>query len=321
MKKQTTEGHSPQSGATNQGTAGRPGSAMFDHMQSIAGVIGVVPGEVSPEEKARARQALNALRQIRDRSPRPTEQNADSRPSKPLEATTSDTRARFSRLDEILAPALAEVGYKKVAKRTYRGAWSTPDVEHILTFDAAGTPKMYLYGDAGLRNPRANAFADQCRDRYADRGLLQCLRETGYVDPPWFCPTQFPIGLLIRGKLPWSIDMSAYSPSELARTLAESIRSKLVPFVSPVTSMAAFLELLERNQEPVLWVRTGGCVQAAIIAYLAAALGVDRAATRARLVQNVRWMTAWLDETRLTPEIYIDHILDDAEAAVGPAAT
>jgi hypothetical protein len=164
MRKPTTEGHSPQSGATTQSAAGRPGSAMSDQTQSIAGVVGVDPGDVSLEEKVRARQALNALRQIRDRSPRPTEQNADSQPSKHPEATTSDVSARFSRLDEILAPALAEVGYKKVAKRTYRGDWSTSDVEHTLTFDADGTPKVYLYGTAGLRNPRATAFADQCRE-------------------------------------------------------------------------------------------------------------------------------------------------------------
>ncbi len=321
MKKPAAEGQSPKSVAADLGSVGPSQSAMPDQPQTIAGVIGVVPGEVSPEEKARARQALNALRQIRGRSPRPTEQNADSRPSKHLEATTNETSARFSRLDEIVAPALAGVGYEKVAKRTYRGDWSTPEVEHILTFDADGTPKIYLYGDAGLRNPQASAFALQCWARYADPVFMQYLREDGYVRQPWYCPTHFPIGILTNGKLPWWLDMSAYSPSELARTLAESVRSKLVPFVSPVTSAAALLEFVERNEEPVLWARTGGCLQAAIVAFLAASLGVSRATTKPRLLKNTRSMTAWLDETRLTPETYIDHILDDAEAAVAQAAT
>lgn len=115
--------------------------------------------------------------------------------------------------------------------------------------------------------------------------------------------------------------MSAYSPSELARTLAESVRSKLVAFVSPVVSMAAFLQLLERNQERAPWVRTSGCAQAAIVAYLAAALGVDRATTKARLLQNARSIVGCLDETWLTPATYIDHILDDAAVAVAQAAT
>lgn len=320
MKKPTTEGQSPKSGAADQNPIGRSDSAAQDEPQSIAGVIGVVPGEASPEEKARARQMLNALQQIRGGSPASADRNAGARSHERSDAVAGDVKRKRTKLDDILAPALAEVGYEKVAKLTYRGEWSTPEVEHVLTLDASGAPKIYLSGDSGLRNPQASAFAVQCRDRYADPIILQCLRETGYVRPPWFCPTQFPIGVLLGWGITWSLDMSAYSPSELARTLAESVRSKLVPFVRPVTSMAAFLEFLERNQEPVLWARTGGCVQAAIIAYLAAALGVDRATTEARLLQNVRSMTAWLDETRLTPETYIDHILDDAEAAVAQAA-
>jgi hypothetical protein len=317
MKKPTMEGQPPQSPAA----PGPSESEMPEQSQSIAGVIGVVRGEVSPEEKAQARQMLNALQQVRDRSPPLTGPKTDSRAQEHSDAASHNVNWKRVKLDDVLAPALAEVGYKKVAKLTYLGEWSTKEVEHVLTLETYGVPKIYLYGDAGLRNPQASAFADQCRDRYADPGLLRCLRETGYVYPPWFCPTQFPIGLLLGGKLPWSLDMSACSPNEVARTLAESVRSKLVPFVSPVVSAAAFLEFLERNQEPVLWVRTSGCAQAAIVAYLAAALGVDRATTKTRLLQNARSIVGCLDETRLTPESYIEHILDDAEVAVAQTAT
>ncbi len=61
-------------------------------------------------------------------------------------------------------------------------------------------------------------------------------------------------------------------------------------------STAAFLEFLDRNEEPVLWVRTGGCEQAAIVAYLAATLGLDRAKTKARLLRNARSIVSCLDE-------------------------
>ncbi len=220
MKKPTGKSPSPQSGAVDQAPLGPSGSATLDEPQSIAGVIGVVPGEVSPEEKARARQMLNALKQIRERSPRPSRQGISPPPQEHSAAASGESHPKRKKLDDILAPALAEIGYKKVARLTYRGEWSTSEVEHVLKLETYGTPKIYLTGSAGLQNPQASVFADQCRDRYADRTILQCLREFKYVPPPWFYPTQFPIGLLLHGSLPWWLDISACSPSELARILA-----------------------------------------------------------------------------------------------------
>lgn len=55
MKKPTTEGRSPKPGAADQNPIGRSELTTQDEPQTIAGVIGVVRGEVSPEEKARAR--------------------------------------------------------------------------------------------------------------------------------------------------------------------------------------------------------------------------------------------------------------------------
>lgn len=202
---------------------------MPDQPQPIAGVIGVTGPQVSLEEKAHARQMLNALQQIRDRSPRPTGPDPDPH----SEAASRSASPKRKKLDDLLAPVLAEAGYKKVAKLTYRGEWSTPEVEHVLTLETYGVPKIYLYGDAGLRNPQASTFADQCTERYADPLILRCLRESGYVHPPWHSPTHFPIGLLIRGKLPWSLDMSTYSPSELARTLAEICAIQACPVREP----------------------------------------------------------------------------------------
>jgi hypothetical protein len=64
----------------------------------------------------------------------------------------------------------------------------------------------------------------------------------------------------------------------------------------------------------------GGCEQAAIVAYLAATLGLDRAKTKTRLLRNARSIVSCFDETRLTRETYIERLLDDAEAAVAQAA-
>jgi hypothetical protein len=82
------------------------------------------------------------------------------------------------KLDDLLAGALAKVGYVRVGKLAYRAAWSTQDVEHFLTFDPYGTPKIYLQGDVCLRNKEADAFAEQCRCRYTSPVFEISL-------PPW----------------------------------------------------------------------------------------------------------------------------------------
>jgi hypothetical protein len=320
MKNPTKEDQPPQSGATLRGAVRPSSSGMFDQTQSIAGVIGVIPGEVSPEEKARARQMLNALQQVRDRSPISAAQNATPKAREHSVAASQDVKRKRVKLDDIFAPALAEVGYKKVAKLTYRGEWSTPEVEHVLTLDTSGSPKVYLGGVAGLRNPRTSAFADQCRNRYAHPVILRCLRESGYVYPPWSCPSGLPLFALTPDRFSWRLDLSAQSPSDLAQALSEFVRSKLVPLVSPVISTAAFLEFLERNEEPVLWARMGGSTQAAIVAFLARKLGIAREKTKASLITRAKLIENGIDTTRLTPETYIDHILDDAEVAVAQAA-
>ncbi len=194
MKKPTTEGRSPKPGAADQNPIGRSESTTQDEPQTIAGVIGVVHGEVSPEEKARARQMLSALQQVRDRSPRAADQNADPRSQEHSDAASVDIKRKRMKLDDILAPALAEVGYKKVAKLTYRASWSTDDVEQFLSFDTYGNPKQYLTGDAGFRNLKAEAFAEQCQQRYASKTYFLCMPKGGYVYPPYFCLMNFPIG-------------------------------------------------------------------------------------------------------------------------------
>ena len=194
MKKPTTEGRSPKSGAADQNPVGRSESATQDEPPTIAGVIGVVRGEVSPEEKARARQMLNGLQQVRDRSPASSPQSVDPRAREGANAASSDSNRKRVKLDHILAPGLAEVGYKKVAKLTYRASWSTDDVEQFLSFDTYGNPKQYLTGDAGFRNVKAEAFAEQCQQRYAGKTYFLCMPKGGYVYPPYFCLMNFPIG-------------------------------------------------------------------------------------------------------------------------------
>src|SRR5580698_6574902 len=87
------------------------------------------------------------------------------------------------KLDDLLTKALAPIGYIRVAKLTYRANWSTDDVEQFLSFDTYGNPKQYLSSSAGLRNLRAEAFAKQCHERYADKIFFRDMPKGGYVFP------------------------------------------------------------------------------------------------------------------------------------------
>jgi hypothetical protein len=79
--------------------------------------------------------------------------------------------------------------------------------------------------------------------------------------------------------------------------------------------------LLESDREPLRWYSRGPYYRAALVAYLARTLGVARKTTKASLLAHAKLIENGIDTTRLTADSYIDHILDDADAAVARSAT
>ncbi len=220
------------------------------------------------------------------------------------------------RLDELLAGALAPLGYQRVAKLIYRANWSTPDVEHMLRFDTFGNPKIYLAGDPGLRNAQAEAYANRCRKRYAKPMMSQA---ADTLDK-WWCPVHFALGGLCDWDVRHSLDTSEYSPDALAKKVADDVRVNLLPLVTPIKTCAdllAFLEKDDKTHPPML--QMGDYYRAAQIAFLAWKLARPRAKTEEILRGFTRYMASSLDEPRVTPESYVEHILDDAEAAATQA--
>ncbi len=124
-------------------------------------------------------------------------------------------------LGDVLAEALAPLGYARVEKLTFRAEWSTRDVEHVLRFDTYGNPKEFLTADAGLRNNEAEAFAKQCKGRYAHPMFLQAKSQDGYWNSPWFCPMHFSLGELLR----WGLRSSINLAGKTFRTSRRSHRS------------------------------------------------------------------------------------------------
>jgi len=286
---------------------------------AIAGVIGVAQGEIPQEEMAWATEMLRLLAWAPS-SPA-SGVNGSAQSNHGSDSPAGAVKGRPAKLDKLLAPALAEVGYRKFATLTYRGEWSTSDVEHILHFDTEGVPQVFFRGEAGLRNLLADAFADRCQARYANQAIQRCMRENPFRPPPWFCPLHFSTGPLFGWRASGVVHMTSYAPNEFARTIADLARSKLVPLVRGIVTKAAFLDFLERDEAPLRWGQIGPVYRAAVVAYLAASLGVDRSQTRQALLQRTLGMKEFLDAPRVTPESYIDHILDDAATAAAQAAS
>lgn len=308
--------------------------------QSIQGVIAPIPGEVSADEKAAARRSFNALRQIGIRAA-PIEGETDAPPDSADRGRAKRTRTarRWTpyadgdsnipiplmrrdgvKIDDILGKALEPVGYRRVEKLTYRAVWSTPDVEHMLRFDTYGNPKQFLSADAGLRNNEAEAFAKQCEVRYANPMSLQPTDPSAFWNSPWFCLMHFSAGELLQWGARGALDLAGLSSERIAEIVASGLSTKLAPFVGEIQTVASLLAFLEGDARPLLWVMRGPYYRAALVAYLAAKLDRPRDQTAALLRQHALAIANGIDRSRFTPEAYIEHILDDAAAAVAPGA-
>ncbi len=264
------------------------------------------PGEVPLEVRRSATRAVRAL--------------GDAfTPADAPEPTHSAGRAGEGRqLDELLAPALQSAGYRRVDELTYLANFSTVDVEHTLTFNLSGQSRTWVSGDAALSNAPAATFAQQSYERYANPMMLSTLRQSGYVDPPWFRPMRFSIGMICDWGRLCALDVRRFSPAELGVTMAEAVRTKLVPYVGPITTREALLDFLKRDEEPMRWFRVRALFRAAMIAYLSRWLDVPRELTIARLLERAVFLETDLRNTALSPEEFADRVLDDAAAALAP---
>jgi hypothetical protein len=219
------------------------------------------------------------------------------------------------KLDGLLAEALREAGYKRVAKLTYRTDWSTPEVEHLLTFDTYGRPKQFLTGDIGLRNREADTFAEQCQRRYA----APVIRNSDFVPPPWWCWMHCSLGMLANWKGA-NLNTPYYTQAEFMQKVAASVRDFLVPYVGGITTIERFYDFLAQDSEPMRWFRSGGYFRAAEVAFLGRKLGVAPDKLEQTLLPRRRETINGIDMKMLTPDEYIARIVGDAGEAVAAAS-
>ena len=280
-------------------------------MSTISGPIGRGSGPVSDVIRQGAKAMLNLLSRA-DAIPRhngpedtpPTEESSNI-----LIGVGSEKPVK---LDNLLTAALGKVGYKRIGELIYRADWSTPDVEHILSFETYGTPKEFLIGDLGFRNNEAEAFAEECQRRYSD----PIIRNSDLTLPPWWCPMHCSLGMLAGWKSS-NLYIPRYSQAELGSQVVEAVRDFVRPYVGGVTTIDSLFEFLAQDTEPMRWFRVGGYFRAAEVAFLGCKLGVAPDQVEAILKRYRREMENGLDKRELTPDEYIAHIIRDARAVVG----
>jgi hypothetical protein len=269
-----------------------------------------IPGAVvSPEERKRAADWLKLA--FPNLDPNEIRRNDKPLPEEDSNISIEAAPKKKIKLDDLLASALVEIGYERVAKLVYRARWSTPEIEHMLRFDTFGTPKINLEGDPGMRNAAAEAFARRCQRLYTT-GLMQ----QGVDIDQWWCPIHFSLGAYCGWPGRSCLNTLEYTPDALARKVVDDTRTKLIPLVGAIKTSADFLEFLEKSNwttPPLLLV--GGFYRAAQIAFLARKLGVAREETRKVLLGFSLDISNATRATRFTPETYIDQILDDAAFA------
>jgi hypothetical protein len=274
-------------------------------------VLGAV---VSPEEGKSAGEWLKLAFPTLD--PKEIRRADEAQAEEDSNISIQGAHKKKIKLDDLLALALKEIGYDRVAKLIYRARWSTQEIEHMLRFDTYGTPKIYLIGDPGMRNAEAEAFAMRCRRLYMT-GLLQQMMP---IDE-WWCSIHFSLGAYCGWPGRSCLDTLEYRSDELAAKVVGDVRSKLIPLVGAIQTCADLLDFLKKTNwttSPI--VQMGGYYRAAEIAFLARKLGIAREETRKALLNFSLDISNATRRTRFTPETYIDQILDDADAAFSGGA-
>jgi len=181
-----------------------------------------------------------------------------------------------------MTPGLAELGYLRLKKRTYKASWSSTDVEHFLFFSLYGGGN-YFTCDFGLRNPAAERFAVDCLRLFAGP-IFQDVR----FDPRFDCHMRFSLGMLAGWPSRSSLVLSKMSETALADKVKYDISNVLFPVVRSVLSAADLFSFLMRDDESSRWLRVSGAIRAAMIVYLGRRMGISTSELNAMLQSHLK---------------------------------
>lgn len=214
-------------------------------------------------------------------------------------------------LDEAsLTQALAELGYRRLKRHTYRAEWST-EVEHFSYFQLYGSPADFLAADFGVRTKESEHFAIRSIQTYG-AATYQLIRNNERSD----CTMRFSLGQLGSWGMRGSIIVSSMSGPDLAAKVKHDIEERLFPIVRRVTNLDALLALLLTDKEPCPWYRCNGAMRAATIVNVARRIGMAPAEIRKLLEPHLTEIGRphLYGAPDPDPDRYIDNIIRDSIA-------
>jgi hypothetical protein len=197
---------------------------------------------------------------------------------------------------------LAELGYRRLKKRTYKASWSSPDVEHFL-FSSLHAGRRYFSCDFGIRNPPAEQFALECVKLYGGPAF-QSIR----FEPRDGCSMRFSLGGLARWGTLWSLDISDMSEATLADKVTGVVRDLLFPVVRSILAPADLFSLLVKDAEPCPWLGVSGALRAAMIVHLGRGLGIQTGELESLLQPYLREIIGGV-QRGVTPAHFLAEIL------------
>ena len=210
--------------------------------------------------------------------------------------------------EAILTARMNEIGYRRVDRHIYRADWSSEDVEHFIYFSLYGTPNDYLAADFGLRNQRAQTFAQDEIRRYGGP-VYQLMK----MNKKAHCSMNFPLGSLASWGPRSSLRISSMSNQALVMKIIEDIKTRLLPLIRNVTSIDHLSSFLCQNAESHAWLRSNGAIRAGMIIELMLRTGISVIELEIMLEPyHDRIASNLLDAQDPDPSAYVKKVIDDA---------
>jgi len=206
-----------------------------------------------------------------------------------------------------MTSGLAELGYLRLKKRTYKASWSSEDVEHFL-FLSLHSGRHYFTCDFGIRNPPAERFALECLKLHGGP-FFQTIR----FDPRYGCSMRFSLGRLAGWGFRSTLTISDMSEEALADKVKSDVRDLLCPVVRSILAPADLFSLLVKNVEPCRWLGVSGALRAAMIAYLGRRMGIETSELESMLQPYLRDITGSV-QRGVAPSFFLSEVLRSAEA-------
>jgi hypothetical protein len=209
-----------------------------------------------------------------------------------------------------ITSGLAELGYLRLKKRTFKASWSSADVEHFLFFSLY-SGGHYFICQFGMRNPPAERFALECLRLYAGPAF-----ESVRFDPRYSCSMRFSLGRLARWGFRSSLTMSEISQPALADKVKSDVRDLLLPAVRSILAPADLFSLLIKDTEPCRWLGVSGALRSAMIVYLGRRMGMETRELESMLQPHLIDIVGGV-QRGVAPSSFLSEVLRSAEA-VGP---